>query len=67
MNMPGHTAAGTAPESTYGSSRRHVRVWFGPHVIAQKVTGVVAAAHYEAAMKRRFAALQVTNEPVVPR
>lgn len=43
--------------------RRWVRVWFGSHVVAQKVTGVVAAAHYEAAMKRRFAGLRVTNDP----
>lgn len=44
--------------------RRRIRVWFGEHVIVDHVTGAAIAAHYEHAMRRRFAGLRVTNEEV---
>jgi hypothetical protein len=44
--------------------RRMVRVWFGEHVIAQKVAEAPYAARYEQAMRRRFACCRVTNHPV---
>ena len=43
---------------------RRVRVWFGDHPIADHVADAVQAARYEEAMRRRFASLRVTNEPV---
>jgi hypothetical protein len=44
--------------------QRHVRVWFGTHVIEDHVAQPDPAASYEAAMRKRFAGLLVTNEPV---
>ena len=41
-----------------------VRVWFGAHPIADHTDLAEAAEHYEAAMRRRFASLRVTTEPV---
>lgn len=46
--------------------RRHVRVWFGEHVIANYVAEAPLAERYEHAMKRRFAGLRVTNDPLGP-
>lgn len=48
------------------SDQRRVRVWFGAHVIEDHVDLPDPAASYEAAMRRRFAGLLVTNEPVAP-
>jgi hypothetical protein len=45
---------------------RRVRVWFGSHAIADLTTTPEAAKDYEAAMRRRFAGLKVTNEPAPP-
>lgn len=48
---------------------RRVCVWFGQHLIAGYVSDPESAALYEAAMRRRFLRLRVTNEPagtVVP-
>jgi hypothetical protein len=45
------------------------RVWFGEHLIADYISDAESAASYEAAMRRRFVSLRVTNEPastVVP-
>ena len=42
---------------------RHVRVWFGSHVIAAFVGPPAEAARYAAGMRRRFAGLRVTNKP----
>jgi hypothetical protein len=42
--------------------RHRVRVWFGPHKIAEYTAEPALAAQYEAAMRRRFAGLRVTNE-----
>lgn len=49
-----------------GSGRRRVRVWFGPHSIADYTGNDAAADRYAAAMRRRFAGLRVTNEPLSP-
>ena len=49
--------------STRGDAPRHrVRVWFGPHKIAEYTAEPALAAQYEAAMRRRFAGLRVTND-----
>ena len=42
---------------------RRVRVWFGPHLIADYTGDAEAAARFEAGMRRRFISLRVTNEP----
>jgi hypothetical protein len=44
---------------------RCVRVWFGEHKIVEHVAAPDYAARFEAAMRRRFASLRVTNEPVI--
>jgi len=44
--------------------RRRVRVWFGERVIVDHVTDPESAARFEGAMRRRFASLRVTNEPL---
>jgi hypothetical protein len=44
--------------------KRHVRVWFGEHVIASYVAERELAETYANAMSRRYAGLRVTNEPV---
>ena len=44
---------------------RRVCVWFGEHKILEHVDEPADAARFEAAMRRRFASLRVTNEPVV--
>jgi hypothetical protein len=41
-----------------------VSVWFGEHKIVEHIAEPAHAAHFEAAMRRRFASLRVTNEPV---
>lgn len=46
------------------AEQRRVRVWFGAHPIADHTATVEQAAQYEQAMRRRFASLRVTNEPV---
>lgn len=52
------TPTGVAPP------RHRVRVWFGAHPIATYVAEPALAARYEAAMRRRFSGLKVTNEPL---
>ena len=47
------------------ATHRRVRVWFGAHSIADHVAGAEQAAQYEEAMRRRFASLRVTSEPVL--
>lgn len=47
--------------------KRHVRVWFGQHVIAAYVAEPELAQRYATAMARRFAGLRVTNDPVAPK
>jgi hypothetical protein len=44
---------------------RRVRVWFGAHPIADHIAAGDQAAQYEEAMRRRFASLRVTSEPVL--
>ena len=47
------------------ASHRRVRVWFGAHPIADHTADADQAAQYEEAMRRRFASLRVTSEPVL--
>lgn len=47
------------------ASHRRVRVWFGATTIADHTADVDQAAQYEEAMRRRFASLRVTSEPVL--
>jgi hypothetical protein len=47
------------------ASHRRVRVWFGAHPIADHIAAEDQAAQYEEAMRRRFASLRVTSEPVL--
>ncbi|HEY0471835.1 MAG TPA: hypothetical protein VGD34_09215 [Kribbella sp.] len=44
---------------------RRVRVWFGANPIADHTAVADEAAQYEQAMRRRFASLRVTSEPVL--
>lgn len=44
--------------------QRHVRVWFGQHVIANYVADAEHATRYAEAMDRRFAGLRIPNDPV---
>lgn len=46
------------------ATHRRVRVWFGGHPIADHTADAEQAAQYEQAMRRRFASLRVTSEPV---
>ena len=46
------------------ASHRRVCVWFGEHKIINHVTEPVYAARFAAAMRRRFASLRITNEPM---
>lgn len=46
--------------------RRKVEVWLGDDVIARQVAKPDLAARYEAAMRRRFVDLRVTNKPFAP-
>jgi hypothetical protein len=47
------------------ASHRRVRVWFGAHPIADHTATADLATQYEEAMRRRFASLRVTSEPVL--
>lgn len=44
--------------------RHRVRVWFGTTAISDVVVPEEAAERHAAAMRRRFACLRVTDEPV---
>jgi hypothetical protein len=46
------------------ASLQRVCVWFGEHKIVEHVAETMHAARFEDAMRRRFASLRVTNEPV---
>jgi hypothetical protein len=46
---------------------RRVCVWFGEHKIVEHVSEPASATRFEGAMRRRFACLRVTNEPVTVR
>jgi hypothetical protein len=41
-----------------------VRLWFGRHQIADYIGEPSSAARYEAAMRRRFPGLDITNQPL---
>ena len=47
------------------ATHRRVRVWFGGHPIADHTAMAEQATQYEEAMRRRFASLRVTSEPVL--
>jgi hypothetical protein len=49
---------------TTTEATRRVRVLFGQHVVSQIIAEPPFAARHEAAMRRRFPSLRVTNEPV---
>jgi hypothetical protein len=61
------TAEGTAMTETLETptTHRRVRVWFGAHPIADHTAMAEQAVQYEEAMRRRFASLRVTSEPVL--
>ena len=44
--------------------RRRVRLWFGQHQLADFIGEPAAATRYEAAMRRRFPGLEITNDPL---
>jgi len=44
--------------------RQRVRVWFGNHVIADYIADPALAARYAQTMRKRFAGLKVTSDPV---
>ncbi|MFI6673957.1 hypothetical protein [Kribbella sp. NPDC050470] len=44
--------------------RRRVRLWFGPHLIADYIGDPASAARHEAALRRRFPDLHLTNDPL---
>jgi hypothetical protein len=46
------------------SPQRRICVWFGEHKIVEHVSEPAYAWRFETAMRRRFASLRVTNEPV---
>lgn len=48
------------------TERHWVRVWFGPHVIAQYDGDTEHAEHYVRGMQRRFPGLKVTDDIVPP-
>jgi hypothetical protein len=41
-----------------------VRLWFGRHLLADYIGDPASAARHEAAMRRRFPGLPITNEPL---
>jgi hypothetical protein len=41
-----------------------VRLWFGPHQIADYIGDQPGASRHEAAMRRRFPGLEITNDPL---
>jgi hypothetical protein len=49
---------------TGATPHRRVCVWFGEHKIVEHVAEPTFAAGFEQAMRRRFASLRVTNEPL---
>ncbi|HET6297725.1 MAG TPA: hypothetical protein VFG33_30350 [Kribbella sp.] len=44
--------------------RRRVRVWFGQYLIGDYIGEPAYANRYEAAMRRRFPGLDITNDPL---
>ncbi|MFK4085648.1 hypothetical protein ACI2LF_16185 [Kribbella sp. NPDC020789] len=44
--------------------RRRVRLWFGRYVIADYIGDTASADRHEAAMRRRFPGVHITNEPL---
>lgn len=46
--------------------QRHVKLWFGKHVIGEFVGDVEHAEQYAKAMDRKFGGLEITVAPVPP-
>jgi hypothetical protein len=46
--------------------RRHVKLWFGKHVIGEFVGDTEHAEQYAKAMDRKFGGLRITVDPVAP-
>ncbi|TDO49224.1 hypothetical protein EV643_106193 [Kribbella sp. VKM Ac-2527] len=44
--------------------RRRVRLWFGEYQLADYIGEPASAARHEAALRRRFPGLEVTNLPL---
>lgn len=44
--------------------RHRVRVWFGAHPIADYTAQAELAEQYADGMRRRFAGLRITSEPI---
>jgi hypothetical protein len=50
---------------TVSPDRRRVRLWFGHHQIGDFIGEPAHADRYEAAMRRRFPGLDITNEALM--
>jgi hypothetical protein len=48
------------------AERRHVKLWFGQHVIGEFVGEAEHAERYAEAMDKRFGGLKITTEPIPP-
>lgn len=46
------------------AERRHVKLWFGQHVIGEFIGEAEHAERYAEAMDKRFGGLRITTEPV---
>jgi hypothetical protein len=57
----------TVDALTRRAPARRVRVWFGDKTVADQTFDADKAVMFEAGMRRRFAGLKVTNDPVDPR
>jgi hypothetical protein len=45
--------------------QRHVKLWFGRHVIGEFVGDVEHAEQYAKAMDRKFGGLEITVDPIL--
>jgi len=63
VGTPADNEAMPSSASALPGSLRQVRVWFGQQVVVRYEGNSLEAARYEAAMRRRFSAGRVTNEP----
>lgn len=58
------TAADDGGSDRPATEHQRVRVWFGRHVIADYSARCDLAQRYAAAMRRRFAGLEITIDPI---
>lgn len=59
------TASADSGSDSVPTDHQRVRVWFGRHVIADYRARCDRAQRYAAAMRRRFAGLEITIDPIV--